>query len=99
MTRQNDADNEAREEKRLRALGRAVDTELARAVSRAGGQLVGLTLKGGEFDSLMVIKADFPAGRMVSFVGASDWAGCFLKAVREAESDGLRWREDRFYGK
>jgi hypothetical protein len=80
------------------ALLKAVDGGLDAAVSRAGGELTGYSVKFGYEDCLMVLKAVFPAGPMVAFVGAGDASGCYLKATREAGSDSLQWRQDKWAG-
>lgn len=72
---------------------------LATAVNYAGGQLVGISIKYTEFDVLLTLRAEFPGGRMVCFVGASDLAQGFVKATRDAGRDALRWRKDRYANK
>jgi len=69
---------------------------LESAVERAGGELVGLSIAYRGGDVLMTLRAKFPAGRMVGFVGAADLPAVFVKAVREAGNDGVRWREDNY---
>lgn len=75
---------------------RSVYGGLEAAVERAGGQLVGLSVSWRGTDVLMTLRAQFPAGRMVGFVGAADLPAVFVKAVREAGNDGVRWREDSY---
>lgn len=69
---------------------------LEAAVGRSGGTLYGFSVKLQEGDCLMTLRAMFPAGRQVAFVGARDLVALFTKATREAGSDALRWREDNF---
>lgn len=87
---------EARFQKEKRALFLAVYGGLSAGVSRAGGELVGFSVKFGEADVFCTLRADFPAGRMVAFVGADDLSGCLVKAAREAKSDALRWKKDKW---
>jgi hypothetical protein len=65
-------------------------------VSRAGGVLVGLSVKFNGFDCLLTLKAEFPAGMMVGFVGGEDLAHVIRKAAAEAVRDTVKWREDKW---
>lgn len=69
---------------------------LQSAVGRQGAVLTGLSLKLSEFDTLLTLRGDFPAGSMISFVAAEDIPGVLCKAVREANADKLTWREDNY---
>lgn len=70
---------------------------LENAVEHSGGILTGINIKFSGFEGLMTLKAEFPGGNMVSFCGASDLPGLFVKATTQAGSDGLKWREDEFF--
>lgn len=96
MSRQLEASAEAKQERRDKAVLAALAGGLHEAIARAGGELVGFSVKISFADCLLVIKADFPAGRQVSFVGSETVEGALLKAVREGRSDNLRWRDDRY---
>jgi hypothetical protein len=74
----------------------AVYGGLEDAVSRNGGELLGLGIKFGDGELLMTLRAVFPAGRVVAFVGSENMPSAFVKATREAGRDQLRWREDKF---
>jgi hypothetical protein len=74
----------------------ALEFELVGSIAHAGGVLTGFSVKIGEGDVLMTLRAKLPGGRMVAFVGCPDIPSCFRKAVTEAYSDGLRWRADEF---
>jgi hypothetical protein len=87
---------EGKTERRLVAGGRALDGGLAAGVERAGGELLGYSFKVGEYDTLLTLRAVFPAGRMIAFVGGDTALSALVKAVSEAKADSLRWREDRF---
>lgn len=78
------------------ALLLAVYGGLQDAVNRNGGELVGVGIKFGDEELLMTLRAVFPGGRMVAFVGAEGLPAGFVKATREAGRDQLRWREDKF---
>jgi hypothetical protein len=89
---------EERQAKRNKAIAQAVEFGLLEGVGRAGGELTGLAVKYGGGDCLVVVKAVFPSGPQVAFVGAEDLGGCLIKAAREASRDKLRWRADRYVG-
>lgn len=88
-----DSERAARRHQRI---GRAAESGLVSAVSRAGGQLLGLSVKYSNGEVLVTLRALMPAGRMVCFVGAESMGGCLLKATRDANNDKLRWRLDRY---
>lgn len=69
---------------------------LETAVERAGGELVGFSIAYRGSDVLMTLRAVFPGGRMVGFVGAADLPAVFVKARRDAQGDNVRWREDNY---
>jgi len=96
MSRQLDGDREARAARRRDRVLVAVNGGLYNGVSRAGGILLGFSVKLDEFDCLLTLRAEFPAGRMVSFVGGYDLADVLQKAAKGAAGDGLRWREDKW---
>lgn len=74
----------------------AVYGGLSEAVGRAGGELHGLSFNFRAGDTLMVIKARFPSGRQVAFVGSEDMVGCLIKGVRLGRRDELQWRADQW---
>lgn len=84
------------EEQRDKELVNAVVFELEGAIAHAGGRLTGLSVKFGELDTLMTLRAHITANRVVSFVGAPTMADCFRKAVVDAYHDNLRWRTDEY---
>jgi hypothetical protein len=99
MARSREAAAEAAQEKRLRAAGKVVDGGLVEGVSRAGGELLGFSVKLSPYDVLITLRAEFPGGRMVGFIGGETLSGALVKAQREAASDAIKWREDRWAGK
>ena len=70
---------------------------LSDSVSYGGGDLHGLSMKFNAVECLMTLRADFPGGPMVAFIGGEDMASTFCKAMREAKGERLSWRED-YYG-
>lgn len=96
MSRQLEQEWEERSKREREYLLMSVSGGLIMAVERAGGQLLGLSLKISEYDCLMTLRAQFPGGRMIAFVGAGDMAECFSKGTREAKMDNLRWKADKY---
>ena len=96
MTRQLDEEREARAARRQDRVLLAINGGLYSGVSRAGGVLLGFSVKLDEFDCLLTLRAEFPAGRMVAFVGGYDLGDVLQKAAKGASSDGLRWRTDKW---
>lgn len=96
MSRQLEAQEEVRLEKRAKAIAKAVDYGLVGAVAHAGGVLTGFSVKLSEGDVLLTLRAHLPAGAQVAFVGSETLGGALLRAVKEGRSDNLRWRPDRF---
>lgn len=74
----------------------AVEFELQGSVAHGGGILTGLSVKYGDSDCLLTLRAKFGSNSMVCFVGCPDLGSCFRKAVVEAYQDELRWREDEW---
>jgi len=74
----------------------AINYGLEEAVGHAGGVLSGLSVKFGETDCLMTVKAKIGDNPMVAFVGAPSLRDCFRKAEQLAWCDELRWRADKF---
>lgn len=89
----------AASEKALRRnvrIGRLADYGLVDAVSRAGGQLLGLSVKFGNGDVLVTLRVLMPKGRVIAFVGAETLGAALIKAARQANNDGLKWKDDRY---
>lgn len=96
MTRQLDQIIEVRSAKNKRQALLALYGGLEAAVARSGGDLVGLGVRFNGADVLMTIKAEFPAGRQVAFVGGESLDAVFRKGMYAGERDELQWREDRY---
>lgn len=76
----------------------AVYGGLEAAVGGAGGEMLGFSVKLDGLGCLLILKAHFPAGTMVGFVGAETIDGCLRKATWEAARDLIKWREDKWRG-
>jgi len=96
MSRQLDKKIEDRSRKLKDAAVLALYGGLEDAVGHAGGALTGFSVTVGDYECLMVLKAVFPGGKQVAFVGASGLPEVFVKASREAARDELRWKEDQW---
>ena len=96
MTKQVERYQESQSSKLRQAVIEAVFGGLDAAVARAGGELTGFNVKIDSYETLLVIKADFPGGPMVAFCGAGGLAEALAKATKEANGDRLRWRVDKF---
>ena len=96
MSSQDDIATAESDGRRNRALYRACSGGLALAVTRSGGELSGLSIKTSGYDCLVTLRARFPAGPMVAFVGGETIAHCLVKAMREAPNGALRWKVDRY---
>lgn len=74
----------------------AVYGALVDGVERGGGELLRASFVFTEGDCLCVLKARFPAGVMIGFVGAEDFAQALRKATTESSRDGIHWKEDKW---
>lgn len=96
MSRQLEQRSEDKAKRFNQLLRKAANGGLAEAVEYAGGELTGLAFKISPWEVLLTIKADFPGGPMVGFVGAGGVGECMVKAMIEAKRDGVRWRPDKW---
>ncbi len=69
---------------------------LESGVERAGGLLTGLAVKFNGAGCLLTLKAEFPAGMMVGFVGGDDLAHVLRKGASQAARDDVRWKADKW---
>lgn len=74
----------------------SVNYGLEEAITHSGGIVSGISIKFGEQDYLMTLRATIGSNKMVSFVGAPTLRDCFRKASHLAWCDELRWRADKF---
>jgi hypothetical protein len=96
MSRQLEAVGEERNAKRHMAIVRAVEFELLRSVEVEGVALLGFSVRLGEMECLVTLRAVRDGVKSVSFVGGEDLGGCLIKCVREAKKDNLTWKVDSF---
>lgn len=96
MTRALEAELEARQARETKALLLSVYGGLANSITRSGGSLERISIRLHGSDTLMTLVAGFPAGSMVSHIGSSDLAGCFVRAAREAGRESLTWKPDKY---
>lgn len=87
---------EAEAQRRRQRAGRCLDGGLENAISRAGGEFHGFSIKIGSVDYLMTLRATFPSGRCVAFVGGDSLLGVITKATNMGTNDALKWRADRY---
>lgn len=74
----------------------ALDHGLSGAVAYSGGELTGFSMKIGVSDYLLTIRALFPAGHMIGWVGGESMVEVLLKAVRMANVGEVRWHLDQY---
>lgn len=96
MTNQLEVKRQEHAEQIGREVLAAVEFELLGSCAHAGINLTGFSVKYSEVDCLMVLRGGEEHNKQIAFVGAPDLANCFRKAVREAYSDALNWRPDKF---
>ncbi len=96
MTSPDDILHELRQQKRALSTYRILTGGLEAALYKNGAELVGLSVKCGVEDYLLTLRGDFEGKKMVCWVGASSLANLFTKAAREAGSNTLRWKVDRW---
>lgn len=97
MTQKNRKTSEDLRLERLEKISAAIDGGLFDAVGRAGAVLVGFSVKMEAEEVLVTIRGVLAGRRQVCFVGAGDLGSALLKVVAAAESDKLRWREDKYF--
>jgi hypothetical protein len=96
MSRQLEQIQEQRTARMHLSLVKAIEYDLVGAVGHTGGELRGFSVRLGEWETLVTLRAKFPAGAMIAFVGSETLMQAILKCVREAKSDKLSWKPDRF---
>ncbi len=74
----------------------ALEFELEGAVAHSGGVLTGFSVKIGNADVLMTLRAIVSGRPMIAWVGCPDLPSMFRKAVTEAYHDGLVWKPDAY---
>jgi len=98
MSRQLEQHLEQRQARRAQGIVLAVECGLEDAVARGGAELTGFSVRYRPGECMLVLRGLLAGRAQVAFVGSEDLAGCLIKAVREAQGDRLRWREDQYAG-
>lgn len=78
------------------AAKKAVAGGLEDAVSWAGAELQGFSMRLTEEETLMTMRVIMSGEARVCFVASGTMAQCFAKAVREAKKDKLVFKTDRY---
>jgi hypothetical protein len=82
--------------RRSEKLAEVLDHGLSGTIAYQGGELTGFSMKIGNVDFLITLRAYFPAGHRISWVGAASMVECILKAERLAAEGGLSWAKDKY---
>jgi hypothetical protein len=61
-----------------------------------GGECLGISIRSHQYQSLLVIRADFPGGAFVGFVGAQTAAEAVAKAHNQLKNNKLKWKPDKY---
>ena len=96
MSRQLEAVQEARQKKHNSAVVAAVDYQLVEAVQRAGGVLLGFSVKLSGDDCLITLRVLLGGREQIAFVGGATLGLTLIKCVRLALSDKLSFRDSKF---
>lgn len=96
MSRQLDLKREELQAKRDYEVLAAVEFELVGSIAHVGGVLRGFSVKIGEGDTLLTLRADFEGSSMVAFVGSPDIGSCLRKAVHQVFSNEVNWKADEW---
>lgn len=101
MSRHGEADE--RWEKRLRAIGMAVEL-VTRCTEPGGNRTFVLTEVRAQLDAdhgtgvLLIVKGEGDTGKIVGFVGGADLGTALLTLKKKLAVGAVRWREDRPWG-
>lgn len=85
MSRLLDAELEEQTDRRRVKLGRAVDGGMESAVRWAGGELTGFSVRIGQYETLITLRAIVKGEPAVCFVASADLSTTILKVMGEAE--------------
>ena len=96
MSRQLDKKSEDAAAKKAQRLVKALDYGLVEHLDIHGALLTGLAIKHDASFCLLTIKAIVGGMGMVAFVGSDTIVNCVLKADRDAATDELHWKPDKY---
>lgn len=84
------------EVRRATKLEEVLDHGLSGKIAYSGGDLTGFSMKIGNSGYLLTLRARFPGGHMVSWVGAENMTEVILKSERLASQEALEWNKDKY---
>ena len=96
MSRQMDLKAEVRETKKRDALVRGLEISLNASLQFQGAELRGFSIRYGDFDCLLTVKANFEGRWHVANVSSDTMMNVMLKLFADAEKGRLTWRPDKF---
>ena len=96
MSRQHDAEHEAKQARRWQKVGRLADYGLSEALGRAGATLLGFSAKMDDGDCLLTLRVEMAGRRQIAFVGSETLGGAMIKASKEAGQDALTFKDDKW---
>lgn len=82
--------------RRAAKLEEVLDHGLSGSIAYQGGDLTGFSMKIGNVDYLVTLRASFPGGHKVSWVGASSMTEAILKCERLVVEGKLEWVPDKY---
>lgn len=83
-------------ERTAEKLSEVLSHGLVGSIAYNGGELTGFSMKVSQGDCLLTIRAHFPAGHMVAWVGSPNPIDCLLKASRDIARNVLNWKVDKY---
>lgn len=99
MSRQLEQKSEDRAGRRRDVVGKLLDRGLEAPLADAGAVLTGFSVRYGEYEVLVTVRAVLAGKQQIAFVASDSLPGALIKLVAAAKSDKLRWKLDRFASK
>lgn len=99
MSSEMDLKHELKATKRRDALVRALEFGIIGALEFNGIELQSMSIKPGDFDCLIVVKAIVAGKRVVAFISSDSMVNALLKLAHTAQQGTLRWKPDRYHQK
>ena len=96
MSRQLEAAQEARVDKRNNQLVRALEYELSGVLEIQRMTLLGFSLKIESYECLMTLRVVSGDSYMVGFVGSDTAANCIVKAVSAVRNGKVPFQADKY---
>lgn len=82
--------------RRAEKITEVLDHGLAGSIAYQGGVLTGFSMRVGQVDFLITLRASFPGGHKIAWVGAENMTEVILKSERLAAGNALEWRNDKY---